>query len=344
MSGNNFDVEGFLRLNSQDYRSGINKAENETEEFADATESASDRAESSLSSSLSSMGQTAKDTGLSLTAAVTAPLGLVGASAVKAASDAEEARARFNSIFDETGNRVSTFSENFAEKIGRSSRTIRNMAADFGSILNPMVESEERAAELSTEFTTLTQDLASFENRNPAKVQQDLQSALSGQSETVRKYGVDLSAARVEQELLAMGIKGGREEATRAQKAQARLNAILEDTQSAQGNAAATSNSFQNRTRALRGSLRDLKIEVGKELMPTAKALVDRLKVVSDTFTGLPDSAQRTIAILGVVAAALGPVLLLPGQLASSIAALSGLVGDLTAGVRGLASVLGALC
>lgn len=343
MSGNSFDVEGFLRLNSQDYRSGINKAENETEEFADATESASDRAESSLSSSLSSMGQTAKDAGLSLTAGVTAPLGLVGASAVTAASDAEEARARFNSIFDETGNRVSNFSENFAEKIGRSSRTIRNMAADFGSMLNPMVDSEERAAELSTEFTTLTQDLASFENKDPAKVQRDLQSALAGQSETVRKYGVDLSAARVEQELLAMGIKGGREEATRAQKAQARLNAIMKDTQSAQGNAAATSDSFQNRTRALRGSLRDLKVEVGKELMPTAKALVDRLQSVSDTFTGLPDSAQSTIAVIGAVAAAMGPVLLIAGQLASSIGALAGVFGTVAGAVGGLGSSLGVL-
>jgi len=337
--GENFNLEGFLRLNSQDFNEGINDAEQETEEFGTQTAQTADKVERNLGERFSAVGESVRNTGLAMSATITPALGAIGLSSVQAASKAEEAEARFNSVFDETGDRVETFSDEFAEKIGRSELAIENMAANFGSILNPMTDSEDKAADLSVEFTKLTQDLASFENRDPAQVQRDLQSALAGSSETMQKYGVSLDVARVEQELLNMGIKGGREEATRAQEAQARLNAIVEDTQSAQGNAAETSESFANQQRALRGRIRDLRVEFGEQLLPVAKEVLDVFSGFSERLTGLSDSTQRTIAIVGGLAAALGPVLAILGQLAISIGGLVGPLGSLVGTFGGLTTV-----
>lgn len=348
--GDSFNLEGFLRLNAGDFNESISDAEQETRDFGQQAEETADTVESSLGGRFSDVGRSVRDTGLKMSAAVTAPLGAIGLSSVQAASKAEEAESRFNSVFETTGTEVESFAENFAEEIGRSELAIENMAANFGSILNPMVENEEQSAELSQEFTKLTQDLASFENRDPAKVQRDLTSALSGQSETVRKYGVDLSAARVDQELLNMGIKGGREEATRAQEAQARLNAIINDTQSAQGNAAETSDSFANQQRALRGSIRDLRVEFGEQLLPIAKEVIDIFSGLTERFTALPDRTQKTIAVVGTLAAALGPALAIIGQmsigiggLVSAAGTLAGVFGVLTAPILAVVAAAGAL-
>lgn len=338
-----FELDGFLRLDASNYTQEVNEAEQETEGLQQAAQDTEQTLDRSLGERLTAVGDTAKATGLKLSAGLTAPLGALGFSAVQAASRAEEAQARFNSIFTETGTEVEQFADRFAEEIGRSSLAIEQAAADFGSLLNPMIDNEEQVADLSKEFVKLTQDLASFENRDPAQVQRDLQSALSGQSETVRKYGVDLSAARVDQELLNMGIKGGREEATRAQEAQARLNAILEDTQSAQGNAAETADSFANQQRALRAAFRDFRVELGEELLPVAKTLVSDLKGLVGVFDTLDDSTQRTVAVAGAVAAALGPILLVVGQLITSIGALSGAFGLLLGPIGVLAATAAAL-
>lgn len=327
-----FDLEGFLRLDSSDFEEGAQQAKSEMDEVEQQAESTGETVESSFGERLTSAGESARAAGAAMTAGLTAPLAAVGFSSIQAASKAEEAQARFESVFQNTSDQVSEFADTFADEIGRSEHTIENMAANFGSMLNPMLESEERVAELSTEFTKLTQDLASFENRNPAKVQRDLQSALAGQSETVRKYGVDLSQARLKQ----MGLT---EESSRAEEAQLRLQAIIEDTQSAQNNAAETSDSFANQQRALRADVKDLRIEIGQELLPIAKDLIDTIRPAIDTFEGLSGPMQRAVLAAGGIAAALGPVLLIAGQLAVTLPALAGAASSVAGALGTVAAV-----
>jgi len=321
--GDSFDLEAFLRFRTE----GVDEAADDVRDVGDAADEAGSKVESSLGEKLTGLGESAKSAGAALSVGLTASLGALGVSSIQAASDAEEAQSRFENVFSETGDQVEAFADRFADEIGRSQLEIEKTAANFGSLLAPMIDNEEQVANLSTEFTELTQDLASFENRDPAQVQRDLQSALAGQSETVRKYGVDLSQARLEQ----MGLT---EESTRAEEAQLRLQAIIEDTQSAQGNAADTSESFANQQRALRASFKDLRVEIGEQLLPIAKDLVDIVKPAIGTFGELSDSQQRAVIAVGALAAALGPVVLIAGQLAIAAGALAGVVsGPLLVGI-----------
>jgi hypothetical protein len=323
-AGNNFELEGFLRLNSSDFQDGTDEAAESTDELAESAADSADTVETKFADKLENIGGRMRSIGTKMSVGITAPLAAVGFSSVQAASRAEEAEAKFEEVFQNTGDEVRAFADTFAEEIGRSERTIENMAANFGSMLNPMIDSDEKVAELSQNFTKLTQDLASFENMDPAKVQRDLQSALAGQSETVRKYGVDLRQARINQELMNMGIEGGTEEATRAQVAQARYNAIIADTQSAQDNAAKTSESYANQQRALRASVKDLRVEIGEQLLPIAKDLVDVITPAVDRFGELSDTQQKLIIGVAGVLAVLGPLLFILGQAAIAASALAG--------------------
>ena len=332
--GNSFDLEGFLRLEPK----GVEDTADKVRNIEDAANDAGDAVETNLGDKLGDIGSSMQGVGTKLTAGVTLPILGIGGASLKSASQAEEAESRFQNVFENTSDRVSDFAENFADEIGRSSRTIKDQAADFGSLLAPMVEDEEKAAALSEQFTTLTQDIASFEDMDPQRVQEALMSGLSGQSRAVRQFGVDLSVEAVDAELENMGIDP--EEATRGQEAQARLNRIMEDTQSAQGNAAATADSFKNQSRDLRASIKDLRIEIGEQLLPVARDIVNAVMPAVDAFTNLSDRQQTLIVTVGGLAAALGPLLLVFGSLlalipavASGAAVLAGAVGVSTTGL-----------
>ena len=100
------------------------------------------------------------------------------------------------------------------------------------------------------------------------------QSALVGNHETMRQFGVVITEATIKQELLNMGIEGGTKAASNSQKVQARLNLIMAGTTDAQGDAVRTADSYANRVREMQAALGDLGILIGNELMPHLKNLV----------------------------------------------------------------------
>ncbi|HAI41518.1 MAG TPA: hypothetical protein DCM40_27100, partial [Maribacter sp.] len=72
------------------------------------------------------------------------------------------------------------------------------------------------------------------------------------------------------------------------------LNLIMAGTTDAQGDAARTADSFANQTRALKSSLALLGVEIGKELLPTATALVK-------TFNELTIATTKFLRQLGII-------------------------------------------
>ncbi|ELY70848.1 G-protein gamma-like subunit [Natronobacterium gregoryi SP2] len=275
-----------------------------------------------------------------MTAGITAPLTALGAASISTASDVEEMGARFEEVFESSAESVEEWADTHADEIGRSQNQLQEYAANFGSLLSAMDATEEQTAEMSKELTTLTADLASFNNMTEDQVQQNLEAALAGQSRAVRKFGVDLSAARVEQQLMNDGLAESREEASEAELAQARLNAILEQTEDAQGDAARTSDSFANQMRSLRADTEELRAEIGQHLLPAATSLVGWASRAVGWFSELSDTQQKAIVITGGLAAALGPLLLAGGTLLAMLPSMAAGWGMATAAATGFAGSL----
>lgn len=311
-----------LDLSAEGFQAGVKAAE-------DSIGSLEDRA--------ASAGQRMQSAGAMMTGAITAPLVAVGALSIRTASQVEESTAKMEAVFGDLSGELRAWSDTTAEALNRSRFELQRTATNFADLLVPMGASREQALDLSTQLTTLTQDLSSFNNVAAKQVQQDLQSALVGQSEAVRKYGIDASQTAVNQELLNMGIQGGTDAATRMQEAQARLNIIMSDSEDALGNAAATSGSFKNQMRGLRASTREARAEIGQELLPVATVLVNRVSGLVDGFANLSEGQQRTAVGLGVVAATIPPVLLGVGTLLTLVSGASAGWATLT-GAMGTAS------
>lgn len=90
-----------------------------------------------------------------------------------------------------------------------------------------------------------------------------LTSALVGNHEAVRRFGIVITEATLKQELFRIGVKGNAANASNLAKVIARLNIVMRSTGDAQGDAARTSGSFANQMKALQATLLELRIELG---------------------------------------------------------------------------------
>ena len=225
-----------------------------------------------------------------------AKIGSSMAKLVSLGSGAEEMMGKFNVVFGEYATQTIRELDDMTDAMGRSKFEAREFAASFQDTFVPLGFARDEAAKFSKQLTELTYDVASFQNSLEPDVARDFQSAMVGNHETVRKYGIVITQVSLEQELLNMGIAGGLKTATEQQKVLARLNIIMAGTADAHGDAIRTAGSWANQTRRLRATLSDLGTELGSRLLPVLTPLVktigdlvelhgpEMLEIISESF------------------------------------------------------------
>lgn len=264
-----------------------------------------------MSAGLTTFGATA------VTASAVAAVGL--GKLAMTASDYGEAISASSVIFEkEAVPALEAYGEAAAEASGLSKTAAVDGANQFGTFGKAAGLAGDDLVDFSTDLTSLAGDLASFKNTTPDEAIQALGSALRGEAEPLRKYGVLLDDATLKAEAMALGIYSGNGPLTTQQKILAANEAIFKQTSDAQGDFARTSDSLANRQRALAAEFENVKIKIGEGLIPLFEKFAGVATSALDGFGALPDSAQSaigTIAGLGVVAGgAVGAISLISGQ------------------------------
>jgi len=213
--------------------------------------------------------------GVVVGAIVVRKLGQMGMAAINLAGDVEEMQAKSSVVFGQFRDQVVSDLDEFGDSVGRSTHKLEEMASSVQDTFVPMGFARGEAAKLSVELTKLAVDTASFNNASDVDTMRAFQSAIVGNHETVRRFGVVITEATLQQELYRMGINKSSKEVTNAEKVQARLNLITAGLGDAQGDAARTADSFTNQTKALKDEFFDLSVEIGQELIPVALQLVE---------------------------------------------------------------------
>lgn len=148
--------------------------------------------------------------------------------------------------------------------------TIQSLGTSFGL-------ASDKAYVLSKNLTQLAYDEASYWNKGVAETFTAMSSAISGEIEPIRRLGVDLSQARLQQELLALGFNKQVSSLSQADKAVLRYIAIMKQTANVQGNLAQTINSPANQIKILKAQLDMLAKSVGSLLYPALKSILPPL-------------------------------------------------------------------
>ena len=227
--------------------------------------------------SLGNIGKMAiKGAAVGLAAAGTAAVAF-GVKAIMAGADAEEMMSKLNATFGEASEGMISNLDDFALATGRSRYELRGAATDMGAVLKALGATDEQAASMSVSMTELSTDLGAFNNLPTADVAHKIQTALTGEFESLKSLGVVINQAKLNQELLNMGIEGGTAAATDYQKAMAIQNLIMRQTTDAQGAAERETGSFTGQMVSLKAALSDATIEIGTKLLPVVTPLITQL-------------------------------------------------------------------
>jgi len=210
------------------------------------------------------------------------------------ASSVEEMQAKSSVVFGRFVSSVRKELEIFGDNVGRSTEELERMASSIQDTFVPMGFARGEASKLSVQLTKLAVDVASFNNASDVDTMMAFQSALVGNHETVRRFGVVITEATLKQELLRMGINKASTEVTNAEKVQARLNLIIAGTSDAQGDAERTSDSFANSMKALNAEFQEFMVEAVTPLLPALSKIIKSLK---DSITETKEFL-RTIGLL----------------------------------------------
>ena len=237
-------------------------------------------------------------------------LGAVGIAAIvyftKAASDAEEKLAKFKTVFRGVETAAKKWADNFATQMGRAKSAVYGWMAGLQDTFVPLGYSRKQAMKMSTSITQLAADLASFNNIPTEDVIRDLTSAIVGNHETVRKYGVIITEATLKEYAYSKGIATVGKELTNQEKVQARVGIIMEQTKDAQGDLLRTSDSFANTLKRLGGRWQNLRERIGEVMKEDVKGWIsgvsDFIEENQDKIVGMAqavwnffDSVSRSI-------------------------------------------------
>lgn len=204
------------------------------------------------------------------------------ANAVAKFNDFYEATDLFNNAMGELSGQATELISKMESLLGidpteamTNIATIQSLATSFGL-------ASDKAYILSKNLTQLAYDEASYWNKDTATTFTAISSAISGELEPIRRLGVDLSQARLQQELLSLGFNKQVSTLSQADKAILRYIAIMKQTTNIQGNLAQTISSPANMVRILKSEISQLAKAVGQLLYPAFKAILPVLIAAVD--------------------------------------------------------------
>jgi hypothetical protein len=279
---------------------------------------------------LKDLGKTAKQqlavslAGLaqSLYANLTKPLLDATKAAVGWATDIQESVSKVDTLFGKSGREINAWSKTTATALGLTRREALAAAGDFGNLFRSMGFGQAASAGLSKDLIKLAADLASFNNTSVQDAIDALRSGLVGESEPLRRFGVNLNEAALKAEALRMGlIKTEKEGLSPATKAAATYAVVLRQTAIAQGDMERTGGSLSNQTKKLQAEFEDFKTELATQLLPVVKQAVEVARGLLLAFRDLPKPVQNlSVGLVGI----------------------AGVVGPLVIGINSLVTALGA--
>lgn len=258
---------------------GVNKTTRGLDKVSDATKQLdgsvknSEKANAKFSSGMSGLQKTAIAGG-----AIFAAKSLLdfSKSALDAAVSAEEAASAFGTTFATAADRATIFLEDFANKAGLTVSEAQQLNAILGSVAQGIGFTAEESADLAIELTTIAADIASFMNvaAGAAPVLQSFQRALVGERESLATYGIKISELEVQTKALAMSGKENAEQLTRQEKGYATIALITEKAGVQIGDLDRTLEGFANQSRMVGAEIRELKEDIGRQLIPAAEELL----------------------------------------------------------------------
>lgn len=198
-----------------------------------------------------------------------------GLDAVDAASDLNEVVSKTKVVFGKGSDAMLDFADKADRGLGQSKQQALEALSTFGVLGKAAGLEGPKLTDFSGKLATLAADMASFSNTTPQEAIDALGSALRGEAEPIRKYGILLDDATLKAEALKLGLIDTTKQAlTPQQKTLAAQSAIFKQAGDQMGDFERTSGGLANQQKILKAQFDNVKASIGEKLLPVAVQLV----------------------------------------------------------------------
>ncbi len=263
-----------------------------------------------LSSSMKGLGDSVKKTASKMKSFKTellSALGIVGGlygairgiqKSIDISSDLVEVQNVVDTTFKNMSYKVEELAKTPIEQFGLSELSLKRFSSRFQAMGTAMGFPISRMSDMSIELTKLTADMSSFYNVAQEDVARSLQSIFTGETEPLRKYGLDLTQATLQEWALKQGLDADMRAMSQMEKTMLRYQYVMANTTATQGDFAKTANTWANQIRILRQQFEQLASIIGTAFVNMLKPVVQSL---NKAMAKVIEFAQTVINALGKI-------------------------------------------
>ena len=224
----------------------------------------------------------------------------VSKSAIQLASDLDEVQNVVNVTFGEASEEVEQFAKTCITQFGLSELSAKRFASQFMAMSNSMGITRSEGKNMSLMLTQLAGDMASFYNVEQDVAKTALDSVFTGETESLKKFGIVLTEANLKAHALEKGITKSYSAMSQAEKVALRYSYVLKATQQVQGDFARTSTSWANQIRILKEQWNQLLIILGRGLVTVLRPIVVVLNQMLASLIAVANAIAKTFGGSGI--------------------------------------------
>lgn len=194
---------------------------------------------------------------------------------------------QFKSIMGESAKEAQDFVDKAERILGLDPEQMMGSLSSFQTLTRGFGIASDEAYKMSKNLTQLAADMSSFTGESMDLALQRLKSGISGEIEPMRKWGIALDQATLQERAHALGINKKVAEMTRAQKTELAYYQIMHATQYAQGNMARTLLTPASALRIVQTEFKQLGRAMGSVFIPIAMKIIPVIRAITQILTEL---------------------------------------------------------
>lgn len=208
-----------------------------------------------------------------------------GKECIDLASDVQEVQNVVDAAFGDTAYKIEQFSKGAIENFGLSQLTAKRTASTYMAMAKGMGIAEDVGSDMAITLTGLTADMASFYNVSQEMADTAIKSVFTGETESLKQFGIVMTDVNLEQYALSRGIKKSISAMTQQEKTMLRYGYVMEQTNLAQGDFVRTQDSFANKTRVLTEKWKEMQAVFGETFIILADSVLPVLEIIVEKLT-----------------------------------------------------------
>ena len=249
----------------------------------------------------------------------------LGKSAISLASDLQEVQNVVDVAFGSMAGEVEEFSKSALKQFGLSELAAKRMASTFMAMGKGLGIDGTTGKEMALTLTGLAGDMASFFNVEEEVAQTALNSIYTGETETLKKFGVVMTEANLQAFALTQGITKSYSAMSQAEKVALRYQYVLSQTALAQGDFARTSGSWANQVRLMKEQWSQLLGIMGSGLVQVLTPVVKALNSMLSSLISVGNAIAKLFGGKGITN--------LSTSVSTDLGNAAGSAGDLSSGL-----------